>query len=29
VAGTTTRLPLFDAGTPVLPEFRRKRGFVF
>ncbi|WP_439576992.1 protein-L-isoaspartate O-methyltransferase family protein [Elioraea sp.] len=29
VAGTTTRLPLFDAGTPVLPEFRRRRGFVF
>lgn len=29
VAGTTTRLPLFDAGTPPLPEFRRKRGFVF
>jgi protein-L-isoaspartate(D-aspartate) O-methyltransferase len=29
IAGTTTRLPLFDAGTPLLPEFRRKRGFVF
>lgn len=29
VAGTTTRLPLFDAGTPLLPEFRRTRGFVF
>lgn len=29
VAGTTTRLPLFDAGTPPLPEFSRKRGFVF
>lgn len=29
LAGTITRLKLFDAGTPVLPEFRRKRGFVF
>jgi protein-L-isoaspartate(D-aspartate) O-methyltransferase len=29
IGGTTTRLPLFDAGTPVLPEFRRRRGFVF
>ncbi|TQF78867.1 protein-L-isoaspartate O-methyltransferase [Elioraea sp. Yellowstone] len=29
LAGTVTRLPLFDAGTPLLPEFRRKRGFVF
>lgn len=28
-AGTATRLALFDAGTPLLPEFRRKRGFVF
>jgi protein-L-isoaspartate(D-aspartate) O-methyltransferase len=27
--GTVTRVPLFDAGTPALPEFRRKRGFVF
>ncbi|GIX11119.1 protein-L-isoaspartate O-methyltransferase [Elioraea sp.] len=29
LAGTVTRVPLFDAGTPLLPEFRRKRGFVF
>lgn len=29
VAGVATRLELFDAGTPLLPEFRRKRGFVF
>lgn len=28
-AGAATRLELFDAGTPLLPEFRRKRGFVF
>ncbi|MCS6855149.1 MAG: protein-L-isoaspartate O-methyltransferase [Elioraea sp.] len=29
VAGVATRLELFDAGTPLLPEFRRPRGFVF
>lgn len=29
VAGVATKLELFDAGTPLLPEFRRKRGFVF
>ena len=29
VAGTVTELPLFDAGTPTLPEFRRAPAFVF
>lgn len=29
VAGTVTEVPLFDAGTPTLPEFRRARAFVF
>ncbi len=29
VAGTVTEVPLFDAGTPVLPEFRRAPAFVF
>jgi len=27
--GVATRLELFDAGTPLLPEFRRPRRFVF
>ena len=29
VAGVATRLELFDAGTPLLPEFRRPRRFIF
>lgn len=29
IAGVATRLELFDAGTPLLPEFRRPRRFVF
>jgi protein-L-isoaspartate(D-aspartate) O-methyltransferase len=27
--GTVTEVPLFDAGTPLLPEFRRAPEFVF
>lgn len=27
--GAVTEVPLFDAGTPVLPEFRRAPEFVF
>lgn len=29
VGGTVTEVPLFEAGTPLLPEFRRAREFVF
>ncbi len=29
IAGVATRLELFDAGTPLLPEFRRPPRFVF
>jgi protein-L-isoaspartate(D-aspartate) O-methyltransferase len=29
LAGTVTEVPLFDAGTPLLPEFRRAPAFVF
>lgn len=29
LAGTVTEVPLFDAGTPVLAEFRRAPAFVF
>jgi len=29
VAGTVTEVPLFDAGTILLPEFRRAPAFVF
>jgi len=29
VAGTVTEVVLFDAGTPLLPEFRRAPAFVF
>lgn len=29
IAGTVTEVPLFDAGTPALPEFRRAPEFVF
>jgi protein-L-isoaspartate(D-aspartate) O-methyltransferase len=28
-AGVVTEVPLFDAGTPLLPEFRRAPEFVF
>lgn len=29
LGGTVTEVPLFDAGTPSLPEFRRAPAFVF
>lgn len=29
LGSSVTPLPLFDAGTPLLPEFRRPSGFVF
>ncbi|WP_291297494.1 protein-L-isoaspartate O-methyltransferase [Elioraea sp.] len=29
LGGTVTEVPLFDAGTPALPEFRRAPAFVF
>lgn len=29
IAGTVTEVPLFDAGTPTLAEFRRAPEFVF